>query len=1567
MSLYKRQSPRQVKSTVRKYSALVVTVVAALCLFMPANYASSSVNIFIDFEDYELGPVGGQHGWVSGNPEVSVTDEVYGVSGGKVLQVIDEDTTKAFGASFSFDPIVQGTIEWWGKMDSRSRFIFLLEDTTAGAAKRIDWIAFHGSGKFEYQEGIARRQTSETYQPNEWYRFRVEFDAITKKKTMYIFEHNDLLVLKQELDFENQEAAAINQFRIATISTTVSQTYIDGILIQDKNMEDSELIELRFSPTELTLYEEQQQSVQLLGMYDNGVIRLIQSETTYSSLNSEIATADGGMITGLKEGETTIIAQHEGMSAELPVTVLNKNAIPLYRALTPRPLVRDTELNQLKIIVPEEQGWYNLGQQLAIELNQRWQVNVTVEQVDPELFGGEWSGNVLVLGNLSNNRQMGRLYGLRMSYTDGFFPGPGGYHLFTLVDPFGIGGNTIAIGASDLTGAELAISRVLERIDEAGGTNFPWTAEVSLNPDTASYINSNGNPTPSQVTSALNSARTYLGRLKATTGNEVDAENLQYVLSRIYLYGELYQLTGHEGFGQVYRELLLGYAEFTNRHPVEAMWQLNERRNMWTNGDKVIQSWSVMEASPLFTDEERKLILSSLYLTYEANSRDGYLPGAQAPGPRWNHQIFPALSLVAGSDYLIRYHNLPEARGWIDIGNRVFTNNTSNISLDEGPDYLMHVPMTNIDYAMAVGDESYIRRSLRPSADLHILMLSNLGTMSGGGDNYPFGYSGAFSWGHSQVLNAATWYFGDPIYRYLLELTRNGAFPGQRMSDLTNPLHRYATQWGGMVEQPDPGDYAKLRAYPVDQGVYDDLITKEQEPLTVRLEETFHKMAFRFGFGLDDSYLALDGFSAGAHGHQDGNAIIGYTANGRMFLTDYDYIENTPEHHNGVVVIKDGQQPRKPPLARADWVADLNGLGISRTTIPNYNGADWERTIMSPSGRFFIIYDQLNIQESGSYAFKNMWQTLGTPTLKPDQLTVVQQGVSMTIQSLDRSNLQIHERYGHFQKYFKGEFEYPYADHEVVLSQIYQEQNYQTGDSLSYVNVMSSEKSNESSLKTRRVNDQVIEIKEGDDTWLSVNGAIQTTLLSSNGKHHLISDDLLIAAEVTELVMNGQTLSFAVPMMVELDVATGVWSSYSMLKDHIHYDANGDPIEQGRIDTAQVNWTARQHMQFKAQVAKQGNPSQWKKDKLKYDQPNSDWKKLYEFPGEVTHSAVGSLYGDGEEQLIVGGKNGTVQAVNAQGQLLWSFDAHGRVNEVSIQQLLGETVIFVATEQWRVYALDSAGQLLWSKVFPSDATHKERKGNLIGITSVKVAYVNGYQSDPWIMIGTQFRYLYGLDPSGTEQFNIALYFYGIEDMVFADFAGTGKEEGVIGVEYAYHLQLKDLKEIRNGSGSGPGWKVTELLSDWSGDTMPAVVLGSKQGAIHLSQGKSGRMTDVWSLNVGGEVNDIYHGDFNGDEQTEILVGTSGLQFYNVNADGSVQWRVSTAARVQHVQGWVRKNGSSEYIAAADLGLLYRVNEQGVITRTEQFSSEIAGLHVTQELKRPWIVLLNGTIYESKNK
>ena len=1233
---------------------------------------------------------------------------------------------------------------------------------------------------------------------------------------------------------------------------------------------------------------------------------------------------------------------------------------PLYKKIEPRSLQKETDLEGICIVVPTGKEWRQAGEQIATLIHEKWGVKASVITSDASQFETDWEENTLVIGHLGNNAHIAKLYSLYLAYTDAVHPGKGGYQLQTIIDPFGLGGNTILFGVSDPEGLEKGLKRFKVILDDLTQPKLPWLSESKMSLDALKSLMSSGYDTGTTT----EKVDQLISKLDPDNTGEAASNSIVALMNRIVQYGQLYQLTCNDTYGRVYRYALKAYANFLNNNPSTALAQLSSIRNMWTTGYPFIASYNVMEASPLFDETDRKQIVSAFYLTYEANSHDPYLNTAPATGARYNHDIFPALSVMFGSSYFNRYYDLPETKGWYDMGERIFKGNTSNINLDEGSDYLMHVPTVTLEYALATGDHRFLVKGLRPSADLYVMMIDNLGTMSGGGDVYPFGRSSAYSWDHSQVLNAASWIFNDPSYRIMLERAKMGPFDGQKMPDLDFPFHRYLADESAGSEIT--GEHPMVQAYPVEKGVYDDLFKDDPgQVLDVAIENAFHKLAFRKGYDNEDSYLMLDGFSAGRHGHMDGNTIIKYSANGRIFIDDRDYIENSPKYHTGLLVIQDGKQEAKPPLTALEWAADAGGTGISKSTIPNYNGTDWTRTIINPGGRFFIIYDDLLVNKEGKYIFENTWQTLGDAKIQDDGFQVSQQGVTMRLLSLDETDLLEYERYGHFIKYWKASYPYPYADEEHVLREVKNEREYEEGDSSRFINVLSSAKEDELSVNAKRLDDQTVFIEDDGQQWYAFWGNISTENFESDGKFHLVSNEEILAVEVTQARVGNKEFKFHEAVIMKVDVTKGTWEAFGLVGGLTRYDDDGNPIGVHANERGSLSIDKEMIEEIQQAFNSRGEGTLLKNPDDQTINFIDRWTLEMDFEKIITASSKADVDGDGHFDLLLGGANGIVQVINAEGELMWTYSGRGRVNEVTCQLVNGEPVVFIATEDWFVYVIDSPGNELWRVLIPNDSARRESKGNLLGVTNVKVAHINGQDEDPWIMVGTQFRYIYGYNLSGQKVYEDIGYWYGIEDTAFLDLNGDGKDEGVIALEYYYYNILDNGTLLRFGGTKfpGPGFKVVEGLDSWSGGDGAMAVYGTKQNRVHLII-HDGNYKELWYLNVGGEVNEILPGDFDNDGVAEILVASDGFYLYCINPNGLARWKTMLGDRVLKVDTVKTKDGVN-YLAVTDNGTLYQLNADGKIISKDVFDGLIQDVHGGTKAGEAWVVLEDGRVYKMK--
>jgi outer membrane protein assembly factor BamB len=549
--------------------------------------------------------------------------------------------------------------------------------------------------------------------------------------------------------------------------------------------------------------------------------------------------------------------------------------------------------------------------------------------------------------------------------------------------------------------------------------------------------------------------------------------------------------------------------------------------------------------------------------------------------------------------------------------------------------------------------------------------------------------------------------------------------------------------------------------------------------------------------------------------------------------------------------------------------------------------------------------------------------------------------------------------YGHFIKYWKTVYPYPFADKETVLTEVINENEYVKGDHTGFINVLSSHSEESDAVHTKIISSGSIEIKQGNSKWLAFKGLVNSSGFSSNGLFHLIGDQEVVSTSVTWLKIGSQELNFQHPVLFKLNKSSGQWKAYDLLKNKISYDQSGEPVRQGAIDSGQVQWNE----EFVKILVNTSTITSKKSQIISHSpfkpNPVKDSNRLYSFDEQISSSFSADLNGDKKDDILLGGMSGKVEAIDSKGKLLWTFSAKGSVNEVSLQYAGNRPMIFVATENWYLQVLDLNGKELWNYKFPNDAAHKEYKGNLIGITNVRIANKNGKDQEPVIMVGTQFRYLYELDLQGKLKNETALYFYGIEDMEYADLDADGKEEGIFALEYYYYTLIRD-NELITGKSGGPGWKIAHVLNKDSKLIPPTVLLGTKQSEIRMI-GFKDKVKEYWITNVGGEVNDIRHGDFNNDGKLEILAGTEGFQFYVLDDKGNTTMRKTLNDRILKVAG-ARQSGKTYYLAATANGLVYKITENGQIDSRIQFPSEISNILVAKDNSEFRIVLANGELY-----
>ncbi len=592
---------------------------------------------------------------------------------------------------------------------------------------------------------------------------------------------------------------------------------------------------------------------------------------------------------------------------------------------------------------------------------------VTLPTIDEDAATPEdlAAGTTILVGNLASGPLSLRLYARGLIYSDGAFPGADGHELRTVHDPWGAGTNVIYLGGSDPQGCRAAAESLLERIEPAPDLTLPVTIDwVSESTDYAPVSDE-------QIAQAVQKLDDYLHSF-------VGAYQYQSASGRPSGYARGYYLGGGETYARAYVALvrvLRDYYEntpginpptFTLQSIVTALDQVEECPAMGDDDRMMAAEWvrQIVDDSMGFWEMREPI----------ARERDGI------QGPIWNHQTHPAVGIAYAVEYFGSHFRMPQVDWWRRVVDNLFQGQEHVCKpLEDSANYQWITINHTQEWALVRGDmELFTSDTLRDTCELAIACHDNFGDEATFGDAWmPFGSNAR------ALMRIASLYYDDPHYRWLVQRLDARA----RSSEVLGYWN-----WSGASEEPR--HQIGLTSFILDPAVYASYLDDNAAVGNVPPERALDKAVFRSGFDEQDSYLMLDGISAGIHDHDDANAIIRFTDNGRLWLCDMDYIRATPKWHNSIMLSRDGETTPIPPLSELVAAADFDGTAIVRARVPGYAGADWTRTVLWADGPygFFVVLDELTAREPGNFRATAVWRTLGEATITANRLDVEQQG-----------------------------------------------------------------------------------------------------------------------------------------------------------------------------------------------------------------------------------------------------------------------------------------------------------------------------------------------------------------------------------------------------------------------------------------------------------------------------------------------------------------------------------------------------------------------------------------------
>ncbi len=1103
---------------------------------------------------------------------------------------------------------------------------------------------------------------------------------------------------------------------------------------------------------------------------------------------------------------------------------------------------------------------------------------------------GLLDSHVVALGNMADNPFIRWLYYQWWAIEDLCYPGAGGYALRTLHNLLGNGKNVVLLGAGDEAGLDRAASGFLARVGTGTSVRFGWLMDVELGP----AFDSLEHPKDGWLDERRED---YLRQVSQPHASKAGAGH--GMVTEAGRQGFAYHRTGYEVHAKALREAVDAHLKM-GEHGVMAHF------NVWW----LAVIWELIEESPVFSDEDRLRI--TRYLLWLMDSHEGaynrfFREGVGHRMLRQNHQTLVGLSSWFAGRYFATHYGMPEAREWQEASADLFKGQAASFKPTEDANAYQWTTLDHLlTYTMASGDETYIENgNCRRSLDQAVMYCNNRGAMP------PFGDSGG-----CQVPPPAS------FLAKAGHVLRDGRaeFLIRSHSDRVSLIHGFEKYFGDGLAPETPSEMAGVRVLEVANGFYDFATDpkarpSEVKPLNLPRDEAFDTVCFREGFNRDDQYLMIHGISYGNHGHDDGNTIVEFSANDRVFLVDASYTEGpTLKHHNGVTAVRNGEPWEVPALCSLDRVADLDRTGMSRTSMDGKWGARWTRNVVWLKGRFFVVIDEVEATEAGTFALECNWRSLGTPTLHGDRLETVQRDPDSGREDRfvlegaggDRVTMERDwEAFGHWWK------DYPYSDDFVNILRQTVSRGMSAGDRHTFINLFyASNDAKPLDVRMRRVGETAVLIEGSEGRMLigtgGADGSFAVGPISGSADVYAIGEGWFALLGGTLLRGDATLFESDAAVSVELDMESGEGVPTALWRLPEWRPDGGSAIRKGSAPSLRPVWS-------------------------------------HDFG-----SAVRCAAGRGEG-VVAGTQDGRVVALSREGETDWTFRAGDAVLSVCAAGRDGDagTPVAAGANDRCLYYLDGEGAVQWShefEIFRGGWAWYTRNSS---VELVKAADLRG-TGRPDILAAVTDRQLHCFDADGNKRWNF--FIYGIFDpFCTADVDGDGLPEVIGGPGRiscggtCYVLDADGNAIAENGLDGWPSMLPgCDVYLYGNGDNL--IACGTTRSKVHALRLDGQKLASLWTREVGEEVHAVAAVDLDGNGKPQVAAGADCYYLYLFDENGIERWRRNLEAPVRRLFGIdVNQDGAPEIVAGCEDGSVRILDGDGRTLALHRTESKIHAL------------------------
>jgi len=549
---------------------------------------------------------------------------------------------------------------------------------------------------------------------------------------------------------------------------------------------------------------------------------------------------------------------------------------------------------------------------------------------------------LIVVGNVHNNRAFLPLYVEFLAGSDSQYPGGDGYEVRSVCNPWGTGANVVIIGASGPTGLEAGVNAWLARLPDPidGSLVLPYT--IAIRPG-------------AELRKALDAEN------PDKTRRPIDPK-AWYNVNPFSEAAQHYYWTGDERWARRAHDFLRYHnARFSKRYPMNDY-----------DMERLYRAWDQIEESPIFTNEERQR--SAWHFVETALHFRQFRTGASA-NVGSTHATLPTMGRLVAARWIRRTYpgNAPLlkiADTWAAGANEYFESAVTHFRDDT--DSISYSTVSSIALFMRWSLSSHRLRYFEDGLS-RVGLQAALSTMDSMGyyaglDTYGAARPG---WMYkkraiSYPLQICAFMHNAPYLRWLADRLTPGCY-----TLYSQNLFPYGT-----CTFPEPPD-----AHRISTGYLDDLTVTPLSPkrhlalcsdkgtIIPRAEQCFDKATFRTGVCSADAYLLLNGTTHAG----DANTIPRYTGRGHIWL--YHNTSQIGPYYRNALYLSNGRNEATPAVAaRLDLAARLDDYAIVRSTLENYYGSAWERTIVSRKGQWILVWDRALIREADQYSAQSVWR-----------------------------------------------------------------------------------------------------------------------------------------------------------------------------------------------------------------------------------------------------------------------------------------------------------------------------------------------------------------------------------------------------------------------------------------------------------------------------------------------------------------------------------------------------------------------------------------------------------------